>query len=67
MADKFTYEEHEEAFKWASGLSTSKLHWMVTVLASDLDSLHPLNTKAVLEVVALRLGAEARKEQDAQR
>jgi hypothetical protein len=53
-----TYEERQEAFEWASSLEPKTLHWVVSLLTSDIDALTPVNRKAVLEVVTLRLGRE---------
>lgn len=56
--ETFTYEERQEAFAWASGLSLKSLQWMVMILASEIDALASVNRKAVMEVVAMRLGRE---------
>lgn len=58
-----TYEERQDAFEWASALDPKTFHWVVMLLTSDIDALSSVNRKAVLEVVAMRLG----KELDAQR
>lgn len=53
-----TFAEREKAFKWAETLSLKKLHWAVTVLASDTNAFTLYERKAILEVVALKLGKE---------
>jgi hypothetical protein len=54
--------EQDKAFGWASGLSIHNLHWAITVMASDVNAFSLYERKALLEVVALRLGKEARGE-----
>lgn len=48
----------ELAFQWASSLDPKQLHWAVTVMASDTNAFSLYERKAVLEVVALKLGRE---------
>lgn len=55
-----TYEERQKAFEWASSKSLKEIHWLLTVLASDIDAFTGVNRKAILEVAALRLGKELR-------
>lgn len=52
------FGQREHAFKWASDLPLKDLHWMVTIMASDANAFTLYERKAILEVVALRLGAE---------
>lgn len=54
------FERRDLAFKWASGLDIRKLHWMITIMASDANAFTLYERKALLEVVALRLGEEVR-------
>lgn len=56
------YEEREKAFKWASELPLNKLHWAITVMASDTSAFSLYERKALLEVVALRLGRELKED-----
>lgn len=50
------------AFEWASMLNLHNLHWMVLIMAADANALTPMERKAVLEVVGMKLGRELRKE-----
>lgn len=54
------FQEREKAFKWASELSPKKLHWCITIMASDTNAFTLYERKALLEVVALKLGKEIR-------
>lgn len=53
-----TVTERNMAFGWASSLDPKKLHWAVTIMASDVNAFTLYERKAVLEVVALKLGKE---------
>lgn len=52
------FERREVAFKWASGLDIHKLHWMIMIMASDSNAFTLYERKALLEVVAIKLGKE---------
>lgn len=52
------FEQREEAFKWASSLTLKNLHWCITAMASDTNAFTLYERKALLEVVALKLGKE---------
>lgn len=56
-------EERKKAFNWAVNLSAEKLHWVVTIMADDLNAFSLYERKAVLEVIALKLGKEVFNEQ----
>lgn len=56
--EEATQTERNMAFGWASSLDTKKLHWAVTVMASDVNAFTLYERKAILEVIALRLGRE---------
>lgn len=51
-------ETRDKAFTWASSLDPKKLHWVVTVMASDVNAFTLYERKAILEVIALKLGSE---------
>ncbi len=54
--EEATQTERNMAFGWASSLDLNKLHWAVTVMASDVNAFTLYERKAILEVVALKLG-----------
>lgn len=56
------YAEREKAFTWASSLDIKKLHWLISIMASDSEAFTLYERKALLEVVTLKLGKEARGE-----
>lgn len=56
------FVQREKAFQWARSLNIKDLHWMVSIMASDANALTLYERKAILEVVALKLGKEARGE-----
>lgn len=56
------FERRDVAFKWASNLDIKKLHWAIMVMSSDPNAFTLYERKALLEVVALKLGKEARGE-----
>lgn len=56
------FEQREKAFKWASGLDLKDLHWCITIMASDTNAFTLYERKALLEVVAMRLGKELRSD-----
>lgn len=51
----------ELAFNWAKNLPLKTLHWAITVMASDTNAFSLYERRALLEVVALRLGKELRQ------
>lgn len=56
------YLEYEKAFKWASSLSTYDLHWAVTMMADDVNAYSLYERKAILQVVALYIGKDIRRD-----
>ncbi len=52
------YEERQKALKWARTLSLKDLHWAITTMASDVNAFSLYERKALLEVIALKLGNE---------
>lgn len=58
------WQEREKAFQWASKLTLNKLHWAITVMASDVNAFTLYERKALLEVVALKLGEERKTKED---
>lgn len=56
------FEQREKAFKWASGLDLKDLHWCIMIMASDTNAFTLYERKALLEVVAMRLGKELRND-----
>lgn len=54
--------EREKAFNWAKSLPLKTLHWVITTMASDTNAFSLYERKAILEVVALRLGKEIEDE-----
>lgn len=49
-------EQRNLAFGWANSLDLSNLHWAITVMADDAGAFTLYERKALLQVVALKLG-----------
>lgn len=56
--DDAVNERRELAYNWASSLSPFTLHYCITVMASDIEAFTLYERRALLQVVALKLGKE---------